>query len=134
MKRKDVNNALKARLANGGTGLAETMPAVDPQGAVDRPYFEVLFPDQFRTGPMLSADVIEETGIMSVVIVVEFGVGEDAANDFADAISDLFPQALDIAITGGLITIEQPADIRGGFRDKNDWRVPVLVSYSARNS
>jgi len=133
MKRSDINTAFKTRLASGGIGLSGTWPAVNPVGAMARPYFEVLFEGQSRTGPMLSADVVEETGLFAVVVVAEFGVGEDAANDYADAISDLFPQAFDIPITGGLITIEQPANIARGFRDQVDWRVPLTIRYSARN-
>jgi len=134
MKRSDINNALTGRLAAGGTGLLGTWPAYEPQGAMARPYFEVLFPSQTRTGPMLSADVIEETGLMAVVVVVKFGAGDDAANDYANAVSDLFPQALTIPITGGLITIEQPANIASGFRDGADWRVPLTIRYSALNT
>ena len=131
MKRKDINNAIKAQLETGGTGLTGTWPNVDPQGPVERPFFEVQFPAQNRNGDFLSADVTRETGRMAIVIVTEAGTGEDAASDYAEAVSDLFPQALRIPFTGGEITIEQPADIRGGFRDGPDWRVPVIVQYSA---
>lgn len=131
MKRKDINNALKARLATGGTGLNGTWPNVDPQGPVTRPFFEVQFPAQNRNGEFLSADVTRETGRIAVVIVTEAGGGEDAANDYAEAVSDLFAQALRLPLTGGEITIEQPADIRAGFRDGPDWRVPVIIQFSA---
>ena len=131
MKRSDINTALKARLATGGTGLSGTWPNVDPQGPVSRPFFEVQFPAQNRNGDYLSADVVRETGSMAVIVVVSGGTGEDAANDYAEAVSDLFPQSLRIAFTNGEITIEQPVDIRGGFRDGPDWRVPVIVQYSA---
>ena len=131
MKRKDINNAFKERLATGGPNLSVTWPNIDPQGPVERPFFEVQFPAQNRNGDFISADVTRETGRMAVVIVTEAGTGEDAASDYAEAVSDLFPQALRIPFTGGEITIEQPADIRGGFRDGPDWRVPVIVQYSA---
>jgi len=134
MKRSDINTALKAQLATGGTGLSGTWPNVDPQSAMERPFFEVLFPAQGRSGDYLSADVVRETGRMAIIVVVSGGTGEDAANDYAEAISDLFPQALRLSITGGEITIEQPADIRGGFRDDSDWRIPVMISYSALNT
>lgn len=133
MKRKDINNALKGRLA-AGTILTGTWPNVDPQGPMARPYFEVLFPAADRVGRYVSADVVEETGRMAVVIVTMGGTNEDAANDYAEAVGDLFPQGLRIAITGGTITIEQPADLRGGYRDESDWRVPVIIRYHAINS
>jgi len=134
MKRSDINKALKARLAQGGTGLSGTWPAIEPQSAMVRPYFEVLFPTQSRTGQFLSADVVEESGMLGVVIVVEFGTGEDAANDYADAVADIFYQTLILPITGGVITIEQPANIAPGYRDNANWRVPLTISYSARNT
>ena len=134
MKRSDINKALKAQLATGGTALSGTWPNIEPQGTMIRPYFEVLFPTQSRTGQFISGDVVEESGLLGVVIVVEFGTGEDAVNDYADAVADIFYQTLTISITGGLITIEQPANIAQGYRDNADWRVPLTISYSARNT
>ena len=133
MKRSDINKALKAQLATGGTALSGTWPNVDPQSAMDRPFFEVLFPAADRTGQSIKGTLIRETGRMAVMIVVRGGTGEDTVNDYAEAISDLFPQAMRLPITGGTVTISQPADIRGGYRDDSDWRVPVIIRYSALN-
>ncbi len=133
MKRSEINSALKARLENGETALEGTWPNVDPQGPMIRPYFELLFPVADRAGQSLNGKLIRETGRMSVIVVVKGGTGEAVANDYAEAIGDLFPQGLRIPITGGVVTIQQPADIRGGFRDNSDWRVPVIIRYSALN-
>lgn len=134
MKRNDINTALKARLAEGGTGLSGTWPNVGTAGAIARPYFEVSFPAADRIGQSIKGTLIRETGRMSVILVVEGDTGEIAVNNFADAISDIFPQALRLPITGGTVTISQPADIRPGYHDGPDWRVPVVIKYSALNS
>jgi len=133
MKRSDINTALKSRL-DQGMAIDGTWPNVAPQSAMARPYFEVIFPAADRYGQSLAGTLVRETGRMAVMIVVEADTGEDAANNFASAVSELFPQALRLPITGGTITIEQPADIRGGYRDNSDWRVPIIIRYTALNS
>jgi hypothetical protein len=133
MNRDDITEALKTRLASGGVGLLGTYPAVDPQGVMTRPYFEVSFPAIDTDGPSLKGGLEREVGRMSVMIVVEFGVGETEANNYADAVKALFPQALRIPVASGIITIQQPAQIRPGYRDDRneiDWRVPVIIRFS----
>jgi hypothetical protein len=133
MNPKVIKSALKDRLAQGSS-LIGVWPNVDPQDAMERPYFEVDFPALDREGPAIKGTSIRETGRMSVVIVVEGGTGDDAAGDYANAISELFPQSLRIPTSEGMITIQSPLDIRNGFRDGPDYRMPVMIRYSARNN
>lgn len=135
MKKKHINNALKDVVIAGLPQLYQTFPNVDAQGNPVRPYLEVAFPDiVVRTGSALKGNRVREVARMVVTVVVEEGTNEDAANDHADAVADLFPQGMQLAIPAGKITIQQPAEIRGGFRDTPDWRVPVVIRYTASNA
>lgn len=145
MKRADITTALKDRLADAALGLPIAFPNVgfDP-AMTPRPYLEVQWPAARRTGGMQASgfldagEVEREFGRMSVSVVAHAdkdpttGVGgEGPANDHADDIAGLFPEGLVLPITGGEITITKPADIRGGYRDDADWRVPVIIEYDA---
>lgn len=134
MKKNDITRALKDRIKSGATGLSGVWPAVNPDSKKVRPYFIVEFIASDRSGETLDGSVVRETGRMSVTIVAEDGKGEAEANDYADAIADLFPQGLHIAITGGEIAFRQQADVRIGVRDSPDWRVPVIIRYVAVNT
>lgn len=131
MTRTGITTELKKRLAQGGIGLSGVWPNVDPQSAKERPHFDVQWATANRIGPSVSADVLYELGSMAVTIVVRGGTNETIANGYADAVVALFPQGLELPITDGLITIVRPADIRGGYRDDQDWRVPVIIYYEA---
>jgi hypothetical protein len=133
MKKNDINKFMKDILYNGGIAHPGVWPNVDPQGPVARPYFEVSFAVSNRVGAALAGGLVRETGTMVVVVCVPQGDGETAANNIADAVSDLFPQAMRIVIPGGLVTIQQPPSIEGGYPDDNNWRVPVKIRYTASN-
>ena len=130
MNSKTIRNALKSRLAGGAIGPSRAHPNVTHSGK--RPYFAVSTEATEREGGTLKGDeVLSETGQFNVIVVVDQGTGEDAALDFADAVAELFPEGHRIPITGGEIIITRPADIRGGYPDDADYRVPVIVRYRA---
>lgn len=132
MNQKPINNAIKSRLLSANV-LPAVWPNVDPQESTDRPYIEVSFIDPVRLGPNIKGDRTRLVGRFSVVVVVDEGTGEDAAYDYANTVAELFPQGLRIQAASHLITIQQPAEIRSGFRSSPDWRVPVIVQYTATN-
>lgn len=134
MNTKDIKNALKDRVRLGGLGITGVYPAVDPEGPLTRPYFEFEFVNAQREGEAIDGTVKREVGTISITVVVEEGLGEDDASDYADAVAALFPQGLHLPITGGDIAFQQQADIRIGVRDTPDWRVPVLIRYVAVNT
>lgn len=130
MKRDDIANALKARLANGGIGINGAWPNVGYGGT--KPYFEVQNAAANRSQPALNGGTLYEEGRLSVAVIVDVDTGETAANDCADAVSALYPKGLSIIIPNGAVTITGPATIAPGYRDEADWRVPVTIPYRAR--
>jgi hypothetical protein len=133
MNPKLIKSALKARLAEGST-LVGVWPNIDPQDPLERPYFEVDIAAVDRNGPAIKGTSVREVGRMSIVIVVEGGSSEDAVSDYAYAIGQLFNQSLRIPTADSMITIQEPPDFRRGFRDGPDFRVPVIIRYSATNN
>ena len=130
MNKKDIVNALKDQLDGTIFGLGLSMPNVDYSGS--RPYIEVSFPDAARSGGTLKGgEIIREIGRMSVIVCTDLDKGEDEANDYADQVAAKFPEGKSFPITGGKVIITAPPDIRGGFRDGPEWRVPVIVRYLA---
>ena len=133
MNPKFIKSALKARLAEGST-LVGVWPNVDPQNELVRPYFEVEFAAVDRTGPALKGTSVREVGRMSVVVVVEGGSGEDVVSDYAYVMGQLFNQGRRIPTEDSIITIQEPPDFRKGFLDGPDFKVPVIIRYSATNN
>ena len=132
MKSKTIRNALKARLAGGAIGPSRAHPNVTHSGK--RPYFAISTEVFGREGGTLKGDeVLSETGQFNVIVVIDQNAkgGENSALDYADAVAALFPEGHRMAITGGEIVITRPADIRGGYPDDADYRVPVTVRYRA---
>lgn len=128
MNKTTITTALKARLEDGGLGIPGAWPNIGYTGAT--PYFEVTFTAGDRTGP-LSGAFRRETGTMAVIVAVDADTGTVAADTYADAIAALFPGALQLPVTGGKVVISKTPDIKGGYRADSEWRVPVMIRYTA---
>lgn len=132
MLKKDINNGLKTHLLSGSVGIPFVWPNV--KSKADRPYISVAINATSRVDPSLKGgQILRETGVLTLVVSVDQNapLGEDLANDYAETLSSLFPAGTRLDITGGEITVQKPADIRGGFTDEGEWRVPVVVNYVA---
>ena len=133
MRHTDLNNRLKQHLSGAGIGIPIHWPNVEPVAETVRPCLIVNFPMQERFGDFISADAVREVGLMDISIITRAGgrQGEDQANNIADSLAQVFHQGLRLDFPGGTITVERPLDIKGGYRDETDWRVPTLVYYTA---
>lgn len=132
MKKSDITAGIKAQLAGGAIGIPGRWPNVGEDGQPPaRPYFDVAFASANRDNPAIASLSFVERGTVAVTVVVEVDTGTTEAEDFADDVSDLFVHGQVIPITGGNIHITGPCEIKPGFRDGPDWRVPVMVKYSA---
>jgi len=143
MNKKDIVNALKQTLDEGSLGLGIEWPNVSTGQLPDRPYLGVGFEVAARSGGTLKGnEVTREVGRMIVQVVTERAgemaagapQGEDAAYDHADSVAALFPEGLRLSITGGQVVVTAPPEIRGGFPDESDWRVPVVIRYQATST
>lgn len=136
MNKADINDALTGRLENNLSGANVSYPNVDSKH--DRPWYEVSINATGREtglkGTVGAGTILREDGILTVVVADDLDKGEYDTNVLAQAVADLFPAGTKLAITGGEITVQSPPEIRGGFRDGSEWRVPVVVSYSANAS
>lgn len=125
----DIEIALKKHVDDGALTYPIAWPNQEFSPA--RPYIMVdLVRVNRRDDTMDNAHTISR-GQLIATVVVNIGTSTRTANEKADAIAALFPMGLRIAVTGGNIVILKPADIREGFRQDADWRVPVIVDYEA---
>jgi hypothetical protein len=123
-----IQAALLARMS--AVNIPPALPNQDYSGA--RPYVEILPRIADRGDDTLKGEMLREVGRLAVNVVVTADTGTDAADGYAQTIVGLFPKALRLPLTGGgEIVIQRPADVRGGFNDGPDWKVPVVVHYSA---
>jgi hypothetical protein len=142
VKTVDIRNAIKALLlaAPAPVPARWSWPNVEPTSDGNpplRPYAEVTWisadrqatPERPET--LKGNEINREVGQFSVAIVAERGAGETAALDHADAIAALLFAGRRITFTGGALRIAKRPDIRPGFPDGPDWRVPVIVRYAA---
>lgn len=129
MKTNDITAGIKARLS-AGTALPIAWPNVTPPDATT--YGDFSFASVRREGGTLAGnEVLHEVGAFQVAIATPEGGGVKTAEDLADEIADIFLEGDRFAITGGTITITEPAQIKEGFGVQGEWRVPVVVSYLA---
>lgn len=132
MKKDDIVNAVKSRLAGGVTGVNFDFPNVKPSDT-SRPIVEMVAGTALGDVQTLKGgEITREEATYLLNVVVEQGTGETAANNIADVIKALFPSGLKLTIPGGALYFRFPSEIRAGFkRDSDDWVVPVFVRYVA---
>lgn len=99
----------------------------------DRPYIVVQIVPTGRTDDTVKGtpSLETETGFMTCTIVTQSGNWAKPGRTLADTIRALFPKALRIPITGGMVTITKPAETLQAFPDGPDWRQPVRIDYEA---
>lgn len=130
MNQTDIENAMMARLGNAGLGISIAWPNVDFDDS--RPYLDVSFAGGDRIGGSLKGNEIERaSGIMQVAVATDLGIGTDTAKGWADQVAALYPEGTRISITGGTVLIPSPPSIRAGLIAGAEWRVPVLIAYTA---
>lgn len=138
MSRRDITNALKARLTSISLPKAWpnqdfTVPAV-PADAAGRAAWGYLSVSILRAGTSddtLDCEAPIQTGRFILTVVALSGTSDGTADDHADAVAALFPMGLRLPAGEQTITIMQPPHIREGMPDDGYWRVPVSIPYQA---
>ncbi|MDZ7904600.1 MAG: phage tail terminator-like protein [Cypionkella sp.] len=130
MNEQDIANALQQRLVS-----ANIAPVVfeNPNANANhaRPFLFVQHVTTDRVDLSLAGGHVIARGFMSVTAVIAEGTFANQAMALLDQVSALFPKCLRLTITGGVITIPQPARIMQGFQYKADYRRGVHVFYDA---
>lgn len=116
-------------------GLTPVLPGVKYE-EVPRPGIVFDYVPTDRPNVTLKGDVLREIGTFSAAITVTIGASTtSAAHGHATAIAAALQAAgfagPKITITGGLIHLSKPVDIRPGYPDGAAWRVPVVARYEA---
>jgi len=130
MNEADIENAIKARLAGGGLTWPIAWPNQNAPGTV--PFIALDIVSTGRTDAALAGGAEIAEGFVMAKVVVQEGTSTDAANRKAQAIADLFPKGLRLAVTGGgEITITKPSEPIQGFNANQKWHKPVRITFMA---
>jgi hypothetical protein len=133
MNKADIDAAITGAFGAIRPALAIAYPNVKSQH--DRPFVELQIQPTGREDTTLKGGgVLREFGIVNAVVVVDLDEGTAEAHGIAEQIRAAFPVGHRIFIDNGEVVFRTPADIRGGFRQGSEWRVPVLLSYLASNA
>ncbi len=127
----DISNALGQRLATLSPALPIGWPNKDVPAGTPHPYLIFDHVPVSRTDDTLKGGVEIVRGFIQIAIMSEIGVFATGASAIADSIRALFPYALRLPVTGGSITIIDPAEVQQGYPDGPHWRVPVRIPYEA---
>lgn len=130
-----IANALGNRLwASLETPLRIYKSNIDAPEGQARPYLLFQHVPVSRTDDTRGGDAPIYRGFVQVSIMSEIGVGEADANAIAETIAAGFPYGRPegkIAVTGGVVEISKPAEVKDGFIDGPHWRVNVIITYMA---
>lgn len=104
-----------------------------PEGQL-RPYLLFQHVPVSRTDDTRGGDAPISKGFVQVSVMAELGKGTDPANQMAETIAAGFPYGPPegkLPVTGGIVEIAKPPDVKDGRIDGPHWRVDVIVSYIA---
>ena len=129
MNEADIENAFKARLSGGGLTWPIAWPNQNAPGTA--PFITVEIVSTGRTDDTLDGVAEIASGFVMAKVVVLEGVSTDEVNRKAQAIADLFPKGLRIAVTvgGAEITITKPSEPLQGFNAERKWHKPVRITF-----
>jgi hypothetical protein len=123
----DIELTLNTRLEGLALGLPIAWPNMNYSGV--KPYLAV----QIVIVSVENTDVtaLKETtkGKYNLAIVSDLEKGQTFSIQKGALIKNGFPAGLRIGAASGIMTIMKPPEIRDGFRDEADWRVPVIIDF-----
>ncbi|HEX8469974.1 MAG TPA: phage tail terminator-like protein [Brevundimonas sp.] len=128
MNRAAIVATLRGPLYAANLGLPVAWPNVPAPG--DAPRIDVAWADPDRTDPTLAMDSPIERGRMILTAVTPADEGEDPGNVLGDQLRAAYPACTRLPGAGVLVLLGVPL-VRTGFRDGDEWRVPVVVPYTA---
>lgn len=129
MSEADIELVLKTLIRGNTTGLSIAWPNESHKGTL--PFLQVDLVRIARTDPTIAGGKTISQGRIVATVVQETGKGTRTGTEQASVIAALFPFPLRLPVEGGHIQITKPPDIRDGYRQDNQWRVPVIIDYRA---
>lgn len=103
----------------------------DQPGLPPLPYLTFELVPTGRIDDTLDGTSQRLTGYAQITVVAKLGSVAIGARKTAEDVAAAFPKALKLRTMTGLVTIRQATDVRQGFRDGANWRIPVRVYYEA---
>jgi len=131
MTPEQIENAVGYHL--GAMPWAPTIVRANQDADPVRPFISFTHHPVMRTRPGLAGGgAVVERGYFALSIVIARNQFATPANAIAALITARFPKPLQIPVGGGKIVIKEDAQISGpGYRDMQDWRLPMRIDYIA---
>lgn len=131
MTRTEIVALLSGPLEAAGLGVPVAWPNVGSDSS--SPRIDVDWSDPDRSDITVALDAPMERGrlILTAVVGESEDDGDANGNALADALAALYPAGLRLMGSETLVTLNQPAIIRAGYRDGPEWRVGVVIPYLA---
>ena len=129
MNQQDIESVLNSRLVALNLGLPVAFENVDYSG--DKPYISTQIVVISTRNTDVTATKEVTRGKYSLTLVSQTGSGRLLNNTTGESIKTGFPAGLTLIAASGKLIVMKPPEIREGFRDGPDWRVPVIVDYNA---
>ncbi|OAN76757.1 hypothetical protein A8B82_15305 [Sulfitobacter sp. EhC04] len=129
----DISQALGQRLVAMTDCPDVVWENKDKPASVVRPYLVVEVVRVSRRDASLKGGrrLVKSNGFLQVTAVGELDVYAFPSERLADRIAGQFPSGLRLSAATGTVTIMDEPDIKKGYRDGADWRVPVQIDYWA---
>jgi hypothetical protein len=127
----DIETLLNTRLTGLGLGVPFAWPNLTYSGV--KPYIAVQFVRVSTLSIDLAATRETHIGLYSLTVVSATETGQTFSYAKAQAIKNGFPAGLRLNAASGELVITNPAEIKDGFRDGADWRLPVIIGFKTFN-
>lgn len=131
MNEADISQALGQHLASMTDVPSIVWENKDSTAGKAKPYLVVQNVRTGRTDDTLDGVAPISRGYLMVTVVEEKNKFATPAEVLADSIAAWFPQGTELPITGAMVTITTPSNVKPGFSDDINWRIPVRINYSA---
>jgi hypothetical protein len=123
----DIETMLNTRLQGLALGVAFAWPNITYAGT--KPYIAVQFVGVSTRHIDIQAQHEVHIGMYALAIVSATETGQALSYAKAQAIKNGFPAGLRLNAASGELIITKPAEIKDGFRDGADWRLPVIIEF-----
>ncbi len=131
IKTQDIANALGQRLMTLSPALPVAWPNKDLPAGTPHPWLIFDHVPVSRADTTYTKDGTVSRGFVQVTVMTKIGGFATSATDIGEDIAALFPNALKLTITGGVVQIDNDPIVDQGYPDGPHWRTPVRINYMA---
>lgn len=127
---KDIAQALRLHLETMPDRLPTSWDNKDLE-KIQRPYLVSEIVRTGRTSRRLDGTGVKSRGFFMVTVVIERGSWATTAEAEGDRLLDHFAHPLSLDVPGGKVKSTKPPELKQGYPDGPNYRLPVRIDYLA---